>query len=150
MRKLCLTLAGVLFLQIFGATAQNTHLDKQLRIAVDAGYSYRWNGRYIQKARSGVNFGGDVLWFDTETWGYGAKYSGRSYSAESGGISQKTQIHYLAPMAGTATPGYSAFQWGSYTCTTIFRMKETSGRTALAHPPRQVTIYAYTAKSSWA
>ena len=81
-------------------------LDKQLRLSIDGGFSYRIGKaaeglprEYIRKMRPGVYFGADLLYFPTEMWGIGAKYLGRKYNVEIGSATEKVDVHYFAPMA---------------------------------------------------
>ncbi len=81
-------------------------LDKQLRLSIDGGFSYRigraaegLSREYIRKMRPGVNFGADLLYFPAEMWGIGAKYLGRMYNVEIGSESEKVNVNYFAPMA---------------------------------------------------
>jgi hypothetical protein len=120
---LCVALVGVLLLQIFPSNAQDIvvdrmsnpeygenlteyqSLDKQLRFAIDVGYSYRTGkaaeglpDEYIRKMRSGMNFGVELLYFPSHAWGLGAKYSGRMFDTEMGVAKDNLDLHYFAPL----------------------------------------------------
>lgn len=80
-------------------------LDRQLRFALDAGYSYRIGkivdeipDEFARKMRSGVHYGAELLYFHAHAWGFGAKFQGRSFNAELGSVKDKTNTIYAAPM----------------------------------------------------
>ncbi len=118
---LCLTLA--LLLTVINAGAQrmvadqvNTTeqmenpveypvLDKQFRLAINGGFSYRLGKiideiprEFARKMRPGYNFGAEAIYFPNHAWGIGVKYAGRVFNAEMGQVSDKLNLHYFAPM----------------------------------------------------
>lgn len=119
-----LAMACIFSIMVFNAGAQNIvadnmnsaeerenptdypALDKQLRFSIEGGYSHRLGkivdeipDEYAMKMRTGFNFGAELIYFPTEIWGIGAKYSGRIFNAHMANLEDRLNIHYFAPTA---------------------------------------------------
>ncbi len=110
------------------------------RIAGDIGFSYRMaktaegvEGRakdFVNKMRAGVIYGAEIHHFPKNSFGFGARFSGHSYSHDEINTSSKVNTAYFAPsiMWRFFDRNYqNAFMWGFslgyltyYEKTTIF------------------------------